>query len=822
MLFLAVAAPLLCGCLLGEVGLTGRVTNDNNTPLAGARVILTTPESVSMEATSDLTGAFKFQDRMAGEYRIAVEREGYFRVPAKPVRLEEGANEITLILAPRREVFEAIDVSATAAAVNLERTAPEYTVSGAEILKIPFPSSNNLKNAMRTMPGIVQDVKGGVHLNGSAEEQVLYTLNGFTLNDPLTNRFETRLSVESVQSVDVMSGQLSAEFGKGAAGMIAINPNAGDDKIRYSATNFFPGIETRKGIFLGNWSPRASLSGPIRKGRAWFSDSVSLQYDKNVIEELPKGADSMTSWRMGNLLHTQMNLSPSHILYGGLLTNIWWAPRTGLSVLNSPESTIDRRTRQWFFNVKDQLYLSRGTLLEVGYAANRTFGREIPQGHGFLRMTPDGNTGFAYVDAARKAGRDQVLANLALPAVQWKGSHQLKVGMDLDRLTYWQEARRTGLEQFRSDGTPVRRMWYAGPSELGRSNFEVAFYVHEAWKVRPGLMIEAGVRSDWDRILRSWNASPRVGVAWAPFGHMRTKVSAGFGVVHEATNLRLFTRPLDQFSLSDYYGRDGEVARGPAASVFVFGSSRPASPRTLNWSAGFEHEFSDSLYLRTGYMRRRAGRGFTYANELQPDQLPPPDVVRNAGTTVFDAVYALGNGRRDAFDSFEITVKKTLRKEYGLMASYIRSSARSNGVVDINIDDPIVVLRNVGPMPWDSPNRFIGWGYLPLFRKNWALAYFLETRDGFPFSVQSSDGRTVGDVNSHRFPAFFELNLHVERRFVARGYRWELRMGCNNITNHKNPNVVNGNEDSANFMRFYGGQTRSMNVRLRWLGKVTR
>jgi len=184
---------------------------------------------------------------------------------------------------------------------------------------------------------------------------VLFTLNGFTLNDPLSGRFESRVGVEAVQSVDVANGRLPAEYGRGSAGMVAVTTTPGDDKLRYSATNFFPGMESRKGLYLGNWSPRINVSGPIRKGRAWFSDSIAAQYDQQVLEELPAGADRLSAWRLSNLLHTQVNLTPSQILYTGVLLNGWSAPRFGLNALNPPETTLDRRTRQWFFNLKDQI-----------------------------------------------------------------------------------------------------------------------------------------------------------------------------------------------------------------------------------------------------------------------------------------------------------------------------------------------------------------------------------------------------------------------------------------------------------------------------------
>src|SRR5262245_45182870 len=186
------------------------------------------------------------------------------------------------------------------------------------MVDIPYPT--NLKNAMALSPGIVRDAAGGIRINGRQENQVLYTLQGFNITNPLTGRFDTRLSVEAVQSLS--AGVYSAEYKQGSSGTLAIQTHQGDNRFRYSAINFVPGIEMRKDLYIGGWTPRATISGPIRKRRAWFSDSIDVQYDQYVVEELPKGQDRVHSWRIGNMLSTQVNLTPSDIISAGFLINL--------------------------------------------------------------------------------------------------------------------------------------------------------------------------------------------------------------------------------------------------------------------------------------------------------------------------------------------------------------------------------------------------------------------------------------------------------------------------------------------------------------------
>ncbi len=801
----------------GPVRLAGRVVDENNAAVAGVQLWLRGGKLPTLQAISDPTGAFQFEVPAPGDYLITAERQGFFRIESRPVTIGAQGAEVTLVLNQAREVFERVEVSYSPKAIDFDRTQPEERVSNAQILEVPYPSTNTLRNAMRIMPGVTQDSGGGIHLNGGGEDQVLYTLDGFEINDPLTGRFESRMSMEAVRSMEVTSLN-TAEFGKGSAGTLAIKTSAGDDRFRYSGTNFIPGLETRKGLYVGGWTPRFNFSGPLKRGRAWFSESLDIQYDKTVIDELPEGQDRNTSWRVSNLLRTQVNLTPSNIFSAGFLNSLWAAPRTGLGPLDPIQTTVDRRSRQYFFNAKDQVYMQRGALVEFGYAAHRTAGREIPQGTDILLYTPDGRRGNYFEDAGRNAGRDQYLASVFLPAFTAAGSHQLKTGIDVDATGYNQDVRRTGYEFLRADGTVSRSGAYGGSGVLKLNDTAAAWFAQDSWKPAASVLIEAGVRYDWDSLIGAGSWAPRLGVSWAPPRLESTKVSAGYGIVSEQSNLQLFSRPLDQYLLTTRYTETGQIESGPSATVFLKPDTPLTMPRYTHWTAGIDHRFPYDLYAGVHYMGRRGGNGLTYVDTLAAGGVPP-DLAATLGATALDAVYRLRNARRDVHDSVQINVRQTFRRQYEWLASYTRSRALSNAVVDITAEQPLIFATNVGRMPWDSPNRFLSWGYLPTWWDNWAVAYLLEARDGFPFSVYDSSGRIYGDVNSYRFPWFFELNLHLERRFSFRGYKWAFRFGFNNITNHKNPNTVNSDMGAPNFLNMYGGQGRSLNFRIRWLGK---
>jgi hypothetical protein len=254
--------------------------------------------------------------------------------------------------------------------------------------------------------------------------------------------------------------------------------------------------------------------------------------------------------------------------------------------------------------------------------------------------------------------------------------------------------------------------------------------------------------------------------------------------------------------------------------VFEPPAGRFPAPRYRTWSTGVERQIASRIAGRISYLRKRGGRGFTYMNDTGLQEFPTEALISKYQVPVFDRVFRLTNDRRDSYDALEMSLRQAFGAQYEWTAAYTRSRALSNSVVDVAADDPAVVSDNAGPMPWDMPHRLVAFGYLPLYGKNWASAFFLEMRSGYPFSIQDEDGRYLGQINERRLPTYFNLNFHIERRLVFAGYRWALRVGSNNITDHFNPTLVNGNTASANFLQYYGNQRRTFNFRIRWLGRA--
>jgi len=145
-------------------------------------------------------------------------------------------------------------------------------------------------------------------------------------------------------------------------------------------------------------------------------------------------------------------------------------------------------------------------------------------------------------------------------------------------------------------------------------------------------------------------------------------------------------------------------------------------PRFINWSLGLERKLPAAIYLKAEFLEKHGSRGFVYNT-----------------STGDNGTFILENTRDDSYKAVELILRHNFRESYMLMGSYTRSHAQSNQALDFNFDNPLLSPQLPGPYPWDTPNRFLSWGYIPLVKlpiiHHTEIAYSLEARTGFPFNV---------------------------------------------------------------------------------------
>ncbi|HEY6337197.1 MAG TPA: carboxypeptidase regulatory-like domain-containing protein [Candidatus Sulfotelmatobacter sp.] len=837
--------------------LTVTVTDENGVPVGSARVLLQAPPpALPLRCGTDFAGRCDFSDLPAGSYELQVEKAGYYAL-SQPNLQVGGTASVDVTLSHQQEAREVVNVTESAPAIDPAQVSSKQELTGTEIIDIPYPGSHDYHNALTFIPGVTPDAFGQAHVAGAETWQTLTLLDGFNVSQPTSGQLLVRTSIESFRSIQVTPSREPAEFGKGSGGVLALNTKMGNDRFRFTSTDFTPSIQTTKGISLNQWIPIATISGPVHKGKVWFIDALDGEFDDNLIKQLPAGSDRDHVWRVDNLVKLQSNLTARNIVTASFLSNYYHDPNDGLSVLLPQPSTATDLETAYIGSLKDQYYFRGGALLETGFGVDQYSVALTPHGtipYVVLPPEPDGSRGGAtgnyYEHQNTLARRVQALSNLYVPPHQWHGRHDIKAGFDLDRLNYDAEFLRQPISYLQpgqppagqqpqpcatdSNSLPVapftcaRYSVFSGGTYNTMFNTEASAYAEDRWLVTNRLLVEPGLRFDWDQIVRAPLFSPRLAGTYIFDDEGNTKLSAGIGIVYDITTLGLIHQPFEG-ERTDYFfaclpagsstctvqptdqnGSPTPVPT-PVLSTFTVNRNTLSAPRFLNWSVGLEKKLPAAVFLQLEFIEKRGTHGLAY----------------NTLNHVVNGDYFLENGRDDRYYAFTASLRHRFRQRYEVFGAYTRSRSTTNQVFDFSLDFPLLSQQLPGPYPWDTPNRFLGYGILPFVKlpiiHKSDLVYSFEARTGLPFFGTTDQGEIVGGdtPTRYRLPTYYTVNLQFEKRFHLFGRYWALRGGFDNVTNHANPYLANSIIDFAHpAPTFIDNNGRAFTGRIRYLGKT--
>lgn len=778
------------------------MTDENNAPVSGAiATIGTSTKTEILRGETDYAGHMAFTGLQPGTYILRIQKANFYQVTVPNVRA--GVTEaVDVTLHHEQEIRESVDVIAAPPAIDPERTSRTETLTTGDILNVPYPTSRDIRQALPLLPSVVMDLNGNIHVGGASVTQTLNILDGFNIGAPTTSFMPFHVSADAVRSVDVESSRYSAEYGKGTS-VLGMQTGTGDDKFRFSATNFIPSVQLKRGLNFNQWVPRAVVSGPIVKGRAWFFDSPDAEYDQDIFTELPANADRSTSWRLSNLAKVQVNITPANTLSGEFLVNAFHAPNFGLSAFTPLETTINARENAWIGTLRDQQYFRSGLLLETGFAVSQFENSADPLGTVPYTLQPGNTTGSYFEQTNGNSQRIEGFVNAYLPPAQWHGRHDFKFGVNIDRLSYARTFSRDPIFSERTDGTLDRESTFPGAPRIDVTNVETSAYLQDRWAITDRLLLESGMRFDWDEIIRAPLFSPRVAATYMLGGKGETKISAGVGVFYQATNLDLIGRPQSGQRIDTFFGPDGKSPLGPSqVTQFFVDRNTLKEPRFVNWSAAIEHRLPHRIYARVDFLQKFGANGFAYVN-------------RNPAALL--GAFDLLNGRNDRYYAVTVSGRHTFKDKYPFFVAYTRSTAHTNQVFDFNLSTPVIGLQQPGPFSWNTPNRVVSWGWAPFFW-NCILGYAFDWHNGYPFTPINEFQAVAGPANSLLFPDYFNLTLSIEHRFHLAGYYLALRASVEDVTGRKNPFAVDNNINSPTFLTFSGAAHRSLTGRIRFLG----
>lgn len=787
--------------------ITLTVVDQNGVVVSGAHVLVQEPGQPPLRLITDYAGQCSWMPRQTSSYDLVIQRGGYYETTAKDV--DPAERTLRLVLNQQEVLQQEVSVHASTPTIDPDQISDKKAMNVPEIVNIPFPTDRDIRNLLPFTPSVVADGSGQVHVAGGDTYMTLDTLDGFDIRNPVYGTLDVRISTDAVRSIDTETTRYPVEYGRATGGVIAFTTGTGDNKFRYDATDFVPSFRNINGIRFDTFEPRITLSGPIRRNRVWYFDGIDPQYSDIYIAELPSNADTNHFSRAGNLLKLQYNLGPRNSLTTALLWNDQHSPYDGISALTPQESTDNHDILAWLPYASDQHSFRNGVVLDTGFGDMRYREGFEPHGTAPFELTPELSTGSNFANSTTRSQRFEGYANVWLPPRHWVGSHIFRAGVDLSHLRFTENVSFAPVNYLREDRTLERQSTFPAFAPFTQNNLEAGAYLEDRWTPRNGVLVEPGLRFDWDEIIRKPLWSPRIAFNYSPPGTGETTFSAGIGVYYEHTQLEYLTRALAGIRYDTYYAADGKTPTGPALeTTFTANDDTLAEPHAVNWSAGVQHRLPWQIYLGANYLQKVTSNLFVYTSQNGPGAL--------------SGSYVLTNHREDRYHAVEIEARRTFHGSYALFGAYTRSSATTNSAIDYIPTIPLLGPQQSGPLFWDVPNRVISWGWLPAWapffptiHKNWDFVYTFDWHNGFPFDSINANDQIVGPAGSHRFPNFFDFSPGLEWRFHLWGKYIGLRGTAENITDSTNPYIVFNNVDSPQYLTFSQPLGRAFTTRIR-------
>ncbi|MGI9035814.1 MAG: TonB-dependent receptor domain-containing protein, partial [Pyrinomonadaceae bacterium] len=282
---------------LDKVTISGKITDSNNAPIAGASVTATqTATGTERTVVANEDGFYKIVQLEPGSYTVKFSANGFGAKQQKEFSSVAAQNfQFNISLSPadvKAEQTIVIDDD-SALAVDTTRTIVGGTVTEREIDELPNVSRNPL-DLVLTLGGTSEEAlstkdlaedrnsnyrstpteQGNFSLSGGASYSNNITIDGLDNNDDRSARDRFQPPLDSVAEVQVITNQFSAEYGRASGGRINLRTRSGTKKFRGRAFMYFRDDNLNANTYYNNsrgiarlsltdYNPGFTLSGPV-------------------------------------------------------------------------------------------------------------------------------------------------------------------------------------------------------------------------------------------------------------------------------------------------------------------------------------------------------------------------------------------------------------------------------------------------------------------------------------------------------------------------------------------------------------------------------
>lgn len=220
----------------GSTGkITGKITDkDTGDPIPFANVLV---EGTQLGAAADIDGNYTILNVPPGLYTVTASVVGFQKVSTTDVRVNvDFTTRLNFELSQGSIDLPSIVVQGERnPLIRQDLTNPTVAITAEKIQELPV---DQISDVIRLQAGVVVGDDGDIHIRGGYGNEIAYTLNGITLNDPYGNRSSLGLATNAIQEVSVSSGTFSAEYGNALSGVVNYVTKEGGNDYSFSVRGY--------------------------------------------------------------------------------------------------------------------------------------------------------------------------------------------------------------------------------------------------------------------------------------------------------------------------------------------------------------------------------------------------------------------------------------------------------------------------------------------------------------------------------------------------------------------------------------------------------
>jgi hypothetical protein len=744
----------------------GHVVDSQGGDVPGATVTVTTARG-ARTVTTDRTGHFVVPYIVPGTATVRVELSGFKTIEQKGVIVRLGQRVGLNFTLQISQLHEVVQVTGESPTIDLSTTTVGSTLDADTLQHLPV--GRNFTDTLYLVPGVSSSGTVGranPSITGASGLENNYIVDGVNITNTgygglgsysiVFGSLGTGVTQDFIKETQVKTGGFDAEYGQSTGGVVNVVTQSGSNAFHGSVFGYFrpSGIEaswknlqtpngTVNTTAIDNYDFGATLGGPIVRDKLFFFGAFNPQYQTQTFI----APDGFPLQSLGNVDRKRRILS-----YAGKIT--WQVNsnhRFDVSLFGDPShgdngpqrfTSLLANTTSQFSELKkyggnNQMYRYDGILtpnwfVEASFARASNTIEEVPSENTWrvrdTTVTPFVTTGgIGYYDPGNQ-GINKQFSFKSTNIFHGGGTHQLRYGVEYERIDYGQGTQYTGPLVTLPDGTlagtgatvdiiaapevPAGKIWRITRADLNnvrktRQRY-LSFFAQDTWQIGSHLTFRPGVRYEQQHLIGNdnppachvgdtlpgagngtgpavaceytWkgNWAPRIGATYDIKGDGTTKIFASWGRFYATIPNDLAARALSAdaaVSRADYYDPnltqpipDGVLAAGVTQHYSLAGAY--ASTFANNTKSTYEQEFLGGFQFALG---GNVNLGVNYLHRSIPvileDYQPAAVVAYDLGCPGLSSVEYLINNISPSLPKFTCQPTSTITPAQAALVS---------------------------------------------------------------------------------------------------------------------------------------------------------